>query len=237
MRDLSSISIPQHVAFIPDGNRRWAKQHGYMLKVGHEEGFHRLDEIVHEAAELGIKYFTAYVFSTENWNRPNLEISNLMNLFERVLGKYGDVCQKEGIKVLILGDLSRFNKKLRDLFIKIQEQTAANDKMVLSLCLNYGARDEIINACKNIARDVSECKISSDAIDNKLFAKYLYTSELPDPDLVIRTSGEVRLSNFLLWQLAYTEFVFEDKYLPDYTVDDFYNSLLKYSKRNKRYGT
>lgn len=232
----AEIKVPTHVAFIPDGNRRWAKAHDLMLRVGHEEGFNRLDAIVREAKTLGIKYFTAYVFSTENWNRPEVEVNNLMELFECILTKYADVYEKEGVRVKILGDTSKFSPKLQKSFANIQEKTKKNDDMVLSLCLNYGARNEILQACRKIAKDVAEHRLRCEDVNDDVFKKYLYTSDIPDPDLVIRTSGEVRLSNFLLWQLAYTEFIFEDKYLPDYTIDDFYSSLKTYSKRQQRHG-
>lgn len=232
-----SVVLPTHIAFIPDGNRRWAKDHNLSTVEGHEAGFRRLNDIIKECVDLGIKYFTVYVFSTENWNRPAIEVDRLLNLLERLIDEYANECALNGIKISIFGDMTRFNERFQKMVASVQRRTMYNKKMNLALCLNYGARKEIVMACKSIVTDIFSKKIKYEEVDEKLFEKYLYTKGLSDPDLIIRTSGEVRVSNFLLWQMAYSEFVFEQKFLPDYTVDDFYHSLEIYRSRCRRMGT
>ncbi len=233
---LELTNLPQHVAFIMDGNGRWAKRRGMPRLVGHNAGTETLKKIVKESKKLGIKYITFYAFSTENWKRPSDEVNGLMNILVKFIQSEVDEIHENHIKINILGDIERlpsYAKEQVEYAIKLTEK---NDAMYFNIALNYGSRDEIISAVKKIANDVKQNKIEIDSIDEALFSNYLYTSGMPDPDLLIRTSGEKRLSNFLLWQLAYSEFEFLSVYWPDFNEQVYQNALHEYQKRNRRFG-
>lgn len=233
---LELTNLPQHVAFIMDGNGRWAKRRGMPRLVGHNAGTETLKKIVKESKRLGIKYITFYAFSTENWKRPSDEVNGLMNILVKFIQSEVDEIHENHIKINILGDIERlplYAKEQVEYAIKLTEK---NDAMYFNIALNYGSRDEIISAVKQIANDVKQNKIELDSIDEALFANYLYTNGMPDPDLLIRTSGEKRLSNFLLWQLAYSEFEFLPVYWPDFNEQVYQNALHEYQKRNRRFG-
>jgi len=232
--DYNNLKIPNHVAIIVDGNGRWAKERGLPRSKGHDAGFKRLKEITNYAYKLGIKVVSVYVFSTENFKRSKEEVDHLMNLF--VTGfKKDKFYQKENIKVIFSGRSKPLSDDVLDAMSKISEETQNNDGGILNVCLNYGGRSEIIDATKKIAKDIIGNKINIDDIDEKLFSNYLY-QKLPDVDLMIRTSGELRLSNFLLWQNSYAEFYFPKTYFPDFTEEEFDKAILEYTKRDRRYG-
>ena len=228
--------IPKHVAIIMDGNGRWAKQRGRERSFGHQAGAETVHIITEEAARLGVKFLTLYTFSTENWKRPQDEVESLMSLFKSYLNEALEDFKDDSIVVKFIGDKSGFNDELRELMIENEESSKDRDGMVLNIAMNYGSRDEIVRAVKNISEDVKIGKISSDDITENLFSNYLYTAGQPDPDLIIRPSGEYRISNFLLWQSAYTEFVIMNKLWPDFQKSDLDEALKIYSSRNRRYG-
>lgn len=234
MDDLETI--PAHIALIADGNRRWARKNGLSAHQGHEAGFNQLNEIIREAARIGVRHFTVYAFSTENWSRSEVEVADLMSLFERVLCEYVDECVENGVRVIIAGDKSRFSKSLQGVIDRLESATFRCEKMILNLCMNYGGRAEILNACRILAGRVKSGEMMESDITEDVMHAALYTADSPDPDLVIRTSGEQRISGFLLWQIAYSEFMFEPKYLPEYTVQDFHNSIREYGNRSRRFG-
>lgn len=220
-------NIPNHVAIIPDGNRRWAKERGLPTFEGHRKGFQALINIGKKARELGIKILTVWAFSTENWKRSSEEVSYLMNLYEMMLEKYLKEALKEKIRIIHLGRKDRINKTLKNKIINIEEKTKNFTRYYLCIGLDYGGRDEIVRAIK---------KSSNLSEDN--FNQFLDTKDLPypNPDLIIRTGGEQRLSGFLLWQSQYSELIFVDKYLPDYSIDDFENNIIEFSKRQRKFG-
>ncbi len=231
-------SLPMHVAIIPDGNRRWAKAKGYPVKYGHRQGANTFKEIVRYAGELGIKYISFYAFSTENWKRSPSEVESLMDLLggflknsEKELGK-----DKDKIKIMVSGKIDRLSPELQKEINRIEEETKENTGIIVNICINYGGRDEILECTKQICRKVVEKEINIDEIDENVFNSHLFTKGLPDPDLLIRTSGEIRISNFLLWQLAYTELYFTEKFWPDFGKKDFDAALKEYVKRQRRFG-
>ena len=232
----SNMVIPAHVALILDGNGRWAKKRGLPRTFGHKEGCVTVEKTVEIAARMGIKYLTVYGFSTENWKRPQEEVDALMSLFKSYLNEALEDFKDDSIVVKFIGDKSGFNDELRELMIENEESSKDRDGMVLNIAMNYGSRDEIVRAVRNISEDVRNGKISSDDITENLFSNYLYTAGQPDPDLIIRPSGEYRISNFLLWQSAYTEFVIMNKLWPDFQKSDLDEALKIYSSRNRRYG-
>ena len=213
-------NIPTHVAIIMDGNRRWARKRNIDYRLGHKEGAKTLEKIVRYAKKVGIKYITVYAFSTENWKRTSEEVSALMLLLKTYLDDYGKRADTENIKVKVLGDILALTPGLQKSIKKCEEKTKDNDGIYFSICINYGGRDEIVHAVKKIAQDVKDGKIGIDDINEKLMNNYLYTKEIPDPDLIIRTSGELRTSGFLTWQSVYSEYLFMDKYWPDFSEDD-----------------
>ena len=229
-------NLPQHIAIIMDGNRRWAKERGLPVGLGHKEGAKTLEKIVRYANKIGLEYITVYAFSTENWKRPQEEVDALMSLFKSYLNEALEDFKDDSIVVKFIGDKSGFNDELRELMIENEESSKDRDGMVLNIAMNYGSRDEIVRAVRNISEDVRNGKISSDDITENLFSNYLYTAGQPDPDLIIRPSGEYRISNFLLWQSAYTEFVIMNKLWPDFQKSDLDEALKIYSSRNRRYG-
>ena len=229
-------NIPTHVAIIMDGNRRWARKRNIDYRLGHKEGAKTLEKIVRYAQKVGIKYITVYAFSTENWKRTSEEVSALMLLLKTYLDDYGKRADTENIKVKVLGDISALTPGLQKSIKKCEERTKDNDGIYFSICINYGGRDEIVHAVKKIAQDVKDGKIGIDDINEKLMNNYLYTKEIPDPDLIIRTSGELRTSGFLTWQSVYSEYLFMDKYWPDFSEDDIDFAIKEYQKRNRKFG-
>ncbi len=229
-------NIPTHVAIIMDGNRRWARKRNIDYRLGHKEGAKTLEKIIRYAKKVGIKYITVYAFSTENWKRTSEEVSALMLLLKTYLDDYGKRADTENIKVKVLGDISALTPGLQKSIKKCEERTKDNDGIYFSICINYGGRDEIVHAVKKIAQDVKDGKIGIDDINEKLMNNYLYTKEIPDPDLIIRTSGELRTSGFLTWQSVYSEYLFMDKYWPDFSEDDIDFAIKEYQKRNRKFG-
>lgn len=234
--DHSQILLPSHIGIIMDGNGRWAKKRGLPRKAGHSAGAKTFRKITRYCSDIGIKYLTVYAFSTENWKRPDDEVKSLMKLFKSYLEEALEDFKDDSIVVKFIGDKSKFDDDLRSLMIENEESSKDRNGMVLNIAMNYGSRDEIIRAVKNICTDVMDSKLLKDDVDEKIFSDYLYTSGQPDPDLIIRPSGEYRISNFLLWQSAYTEFVIMNKLWPDFEKSDLDEALKIYSSRNRRYG-
>lgn len=234
--DFSDIILPEHIGIIMDGNGRWAKKRGLPRKAGHSAGAKTFRKITRYCSDIGIKYLTVYAFSTENWKRPVDEVNALMNLFKSYLEEALEDFKDDSIVVKFIGDKSKFSDDLRNLMIENEESSKSRDGMVLNIAMNYGSRDEIVRAVKNICTDTQNGKIDIANIDEQLISSYLYTAGQPDPDLIIRPSGEYRISNFLLWQSAYTEFVIMNKLWPDFEKSDLDEALKMYSQRNRRYG-
>ena len=232
--DYSNLKIPKHVAIIVDGNGRWAKEKGLARSKGHDRGFKRLKEITSYAFDKGIKIVSIYVFSTENFKRSNEEVDHLMNLFVNGFKK-DKFYKKENIKVVFSGRREPLSNEVLDAMDTMSLETKDNTKGILNVCINYGGRSEIIDATKKICEDVINNNINIDDIEEQLYSKYLY-QDLPDVDLMIRTSGELRLSNFLLWQNSYAEFYFPSTYFPDFTKKEFDKAIIEYTKRDRRYG-
>ena len=228
-------ALPEHVAIIMDGNRRWAKKNNLNIPQGHKEGAENLKRIAKFANKIGIKYLTVYAFSTENWKRSQEEVGAIMKLLKFYLLDFFN-WSDENIKINVLGRIAELPKDLKDQIHKIEEKTKNNTGLVLNICFNYGGRDEIVTATKNIAQKVLDGELEIEDINEKLFSNYLYTANQPDPDLLIRTSGEERISNFLPWQISYSEFVFTDKFWPEYNEQEFLNSIQIYQKRTRRFG-
>lgn len=228
-------ALPEHVAIIMDGNRRWAKKNNLNTPQGHKEGAENLKRIAKFANKIGIKYLTVYAFSTENWKRSQEEVGAIMKLLKFYLLDFFN-WSDENIKINVLGRIAELPKDLQDQIHKIEEKTKNNTGLVLNICFNYGGRDEIVTATKNIAQKVLDGELKIEDINEKLFSNYLYTANQPDPDLLIRTSGEERISNFLPWQISYSEFVFTDKFWPEYNEQEFLNSIQIYQKRTRRFG-
>ena len=229
-------NLPKHIAIIMDGNRRWARNKGLPVALGHKEGAKTLEKIVRYAKSIGIKYITVYAFSTENWKRSQEEVSTLMNLMLNYLESYSKRADSENIKVNILGSRQGLSEKMIDLIDRCMARTQNNTGITFNIALNYGGRDEIVKAVKNIAEKVKENEINIEDITEQTISDNLYTKEQPDPDLLIRTSGEIRLSNFLPWQLVYTEFVFIEKNWPDFNEKDLEEAIEVYQKRNRKFG-
>ena len=229
-------NLPKHIAIIMDGNRRWARENNIDYRLGHKEGAKTLEKIVRHAQKIGIKYVTVYAFSTENWKRSEEEVSSLMLLLKNYLDTYSKKADTENTRINVIGDISVLSTGLQKSIAKAIERTKENDGIIFNIALNYGSRDEIVHAVKNIANDVKEGKIEVSDIDENMITENLYTKGIPDPDLVIRTSGEIRLSNFLLWQVAYSEFLFLEKYWPDFSEKDLEESIEIYQKRNRKFG-
>ncbi len=229
-------SIPQHVAIIMDGNGRWAKQRGKERYEGHIAGVESVRAVVRAAAQHGVRWLTLYAFSTENWGRPTEEVNAIMELFcQTVVGEAPELC-KQGVRVLIMGERERFSAKVLDMIQRIEEETASGERLTLVLAFNYSARREIMLAAKQIAHMVAEGELAESDINEELIADHLMTRSIPDPDFIIRTSGECRLSNFLLWQASYAEFYFPEVLWPDFKEEEFAEALEVYAKRDRRYG-
>lgn len=229
-------NLPKHIAIIMDGNRRWAKSKNMPVSFGHKEGAKTLEKIVRYANKIGIKYITVYAFSTENWKRTTEEVIALMNLFQSYLDDYSKRADSENIKVKIIGNRQGLSEKMQKSIEKCMERTKNNTGITFNIALNYGGRDEITNAVKHIAEKIQNKEINIEDITEQMISDNLYTAEQPDPDLLIRTSGELRLSNFLPWQLAYTEFLFVDKNWPDFNEKDLDDAIEVYKRRNRKFG-
>jgi undecaprenyl diphosphate synthase len=229
-------TIPKHVAIIMDGNGRWAKKRNLPRVAGHHEGMKVVRKIAREANSLGIKVLTLYAFSTENWKRPRTEVEFLMKLPQEFLGTFLPELIEENVQVRLMGNENQLPSYTVEAVKKAVEATKNNTGMILNFALNYGSRDEMIQSIKAIASDVKENKIAIESIDDALFNDYLMTSELGDPDLLIRTSGELRISNFMLWQIAYSELYFTDEFWPDFTEESLRNAILEYQNRSRRFG-
>ncbi|CTQ33991.1 polyprenyl diphosphate synthase [Jannaschia rubra] len=227
---------PRHVAFIMDGNGRWAQQRGRPRLLGHRAGARRVREIVAACPDLGVEYATIFAFSTENWKRTQSEVSGLMSLFRRYIESEANTLLTQGTRVRFIGDRHRLDAKLRGLMDMIEALTAHNTRCHLTIALNYGGRDEVARATKRLARDVAAGRLDPETINDQTLPRYLDTHVLPDPDLVIRTSGEARISNFLLWQSAYAEYEFVDTLWPDFTREKFVEVLSRYGTRDRRFG-
>jgi len=229
-------NIPKHIAIIMDGNGRWAKEKGRLRVFGHENGTKSVRTTVECCAELGIKNLTLYAFSTENWNRPKLEVKTLMQLLISSLKKEMSTMQKNSIRLNAIGNLEHLPTRVRKELLHVIDETKNNSQMTLTLALSYGSRDELLNATKQICEKVKNNIISVESIDEPLINQHLYTQNLLDVDLLIRTSGEKRISNFLLWQIAYAELYFTDVYWPDFTNENLYEAIINYQKRERRFG-
>ncbi len=233
---IADFDGPAHVAIIMDGNGRWAQSRGRPRLFGHHAGAQRVREIVECCPDLGIKYLTIFAFSTENWKRTQVEVAGLMKLFRRYIAKELRELDKENVRVRFIGDRNRLDKKLVELMDEMEAFTADNDRVHLTIALNYGARDEVARATKLLAEDVARGVLKPEDVDEETLPKYLDTRVLPDPDLVIRTSGEARISNFLLWQSAYAEYEFIDTLWPDFTAAELERLCRAYGKRDRRFG-
>jgi len=237
LRDtIDTTNLPSHLAIIMDGNGRWAKQQGFLRAFGHENGTKSVKTIIESCAKLGIKNLTLYAFSSENWNRPKLEVDTLMKILIKSLKKELVTLQKNQIKLSAIGNLTKMPEKAQLELEDVIEKTKDNTHMTLTLALSYGSREELVNAVKNISNKVKNNIISIDSIDDSIINEHLYTQNLPDVDLLIRTSGEHRISNFLLWQIAYAELYFTDVLWPDFKEQDLYEAIISYQKRERRFG-
>ncbi len=230
------LCVPRHVAIIMDGNGRWARGRGKPRTMGHRAGVEAVRRTVEASAELGIEYLTLYGFSTENWKRPESEVSDLMGLLRLFLKRELATLHRNNVKIRIIGDRTRFAEDIRDLLAKAEDQTRDNTRLNLTIALSYGARAEITQAVREIARKVASGELAADAVTEDLIEQNLSTVGMPDPDLLIRTSGEQRISNFLLWQSAYTEFVFEDVLWPDFDRSHLERAIDNFAGRERRFG-
>ncbi len=230
------MNIPQHIAIILDGNGRWAKKKGMPRNYGHTQGSKNVERICEDAYKMGVKYLTVYAFSTENWKRPKEEVDALMNLLRNYMKTCLKTAEKNRMRVRVLGDKTALDDDIRKRIVELEEATKNNDGLNFQIALNYGSRDEMIRAMKNMCMDVKHGKVEAEQIDEQLFETYLDTHDIPDPDLMIRTSGEQRLSNYLLWQLAYSEFYFTDVLWPDFTKEDLAKAIEYYNGRDRRFG-
>ena len=233
---MEQINMPAHIGIIMDGNRRWAKEKGIDYRLGHKQGAKTLEDTVRYAKKKGIKYLTVYAFSTENWKRSKEEVGALMLLLKTYLDDYSKRADTENIKIKILGDITALSKGLQKSINDAVERTKDNNGITFSIALNYGGRDEIIHAVRKISNDVKNGKIEIDEIDEDTISDYLYTEGMPDPDLIIRTSGELRTSGFLTWQGVYSELLFLKKYWPDFSEEDLDNAVIEYQKRKRNFG-
>lgn len=232
----ASGSLPAHIAIIMDGNGRWAQKKGNIRLHGHKAGVKSVRDITESCAQLGVKYLTLYAFSTENWNRPSAEINGLMKLLVQSLRDEADRLKDNDIKLITIGQIERLPAKCQRQLQEVKDLTKDNKRMQLCLALSYSGRWDITEAVKHIAKEVENGNINPDQIDDNLIGSYLSTAAIPDPDLIIRTSGEYRISNFLLWQLAYSELFITETYWPDFRRDELYRAIFSYQKRDRRYG-
>jgi undecaprenyl diphosphate synthase len=235
-KKIDTSKLPLHIAIIMDGNGRWARQRGKERVFGHQQGVSAVREVIEGAAELGLKYLTLYAFSTENWGRPDDEVSALMGIMVQSLNNETDTLIKNNISLKAIGDVNRLAEDVRKRLFETIELTSASDGLTLVIALSYSSRWEILNAARKLAFDVKNGIIDPDAINEGEFEKYLTTNGIPDPELLIRTSGELRISNFLLWQLAYTELYFTELLWPDFGKEEFYRAIIDFQKRERRFG-
>ena len=233
---LDAGNMPRHIAIIMDGNGRWARSRGLPRTAGHEEGVKAVKRIVRAAGDIDLPYLTLYTFSTENWKRPKSEVTAIMKLLYRTTRRELNELLENNVRLITTGDIEALSPSRRDILKDAMKRTAGNTGLTLNLALNYSGRYEILRAVKMIARDVSQAKIKPDDLDEKRFTDYLQTNGLPDPDLLIRTSGELRISNFLLWQMAYTEIYVTDVLWPDFDKQDFYRAIIDFQGRERRFG-
>ena len=236
INDIDKELMPQHIAIIMDGNRRWAKEKGIDAKLGHKAGAETLEKIAAFGNEIGLKYLTVYAFSTENWKRTKEEIGALMLLLQNYLDKFLNRESLRNIRIRVMGNIDELDKGLKDSINRLVEKSKNNTGLTLNIAFNYGGRNEIVRATKQIATMVKNDEIKIDDINEEMFSNNLYTKGEPEPDLLIRTGGEVRVSNFLLWQLAYTEFLFVEKYWPDFDKEDLLNAINIFEQRNRKFG-
>lgn len=233
---LAKENLPAHVAIIMDGNGRWARQRGLPRTAGHKYGVKAVKKVVRAAGDIDLKYLTLFTFSTENWNRPKSEVSAIMNLLYETTRRELNELLENNVRLITTGDIESLSPKRRDMLKDAISRTSGNTGLTLNLALNYSGRLEIIQAVKHIAADIAAGKMKSDELDERQFSKYLLTDGLPDPDLLIRTSGEMRISNFLLWQMSYTELYVTDILWPDFDEAAFYKALSDFQKRERRFG-
>jgi undecaprenyl diphosphate synthase len=236
LESINKDNLPKHLAIIMDGNGRWAKQKGLLRTLGHESGTKSVKSTVETCAKLGIQNLTLYAFSTENWNRPKFEVDTLMKLLVSSLKKELKTLQKNNIRLNSIGNLVKLPESILKELNDVIDKTKNNNRMILTLALSYGSREELLNVVKNISDKVKNNIISIDSIDESIINQHLYTHNLPDVDLLIRTSGEHRISNFLLWQIAYAELFFIDVLWPDFTDENLYEAIISYQKRERRFG-
>ncbi len=236
INDINKECMPKHIAIIMDGNRRWAKEKGIEVKLGHKAGAENLEKLAYFANDLGLKYLTVYAFSTENWKRTKEEVGALMLLLRAYIDKLLKRTTSDNIRIKVLGDIEKIDEGLRNDILKIVESTKNNTGLTLNIAFNYGGRDEITKAVKKIASKVASNELNMQDINEQLISDNLYTEGEPDPDLVIRTGGELRVSNFLLWQIAYAEFLFVQKYWPDFSEDDLVDAIVTFQNRNRKFG-
>ena len=236
LEKIDKNNLPKHVAIIMDGNGRWAKSRGEERTFGHKNAISAVRNAISACDKVGVEYLTLYTFSTENWNRPNDEVDTLMSLLSETLLKEAAELFSKGVRLHVIGEVEKLPTLVREQLLNVVELTKENSKGNLVLALSYGSQREILNAVKEIAQEVKEGKISTEDIDEKLFENHLYTKDLPPVDLLIRTSGEVRISNFLLWQIAYAELQFLDIFWPDFQEDHFYQCIINYQNKERRFG-
>jgi len=228
--------MPKHIAIIMDGNRRWAKSKMLPVKLGHKQGAETLKKIVRHANKIGLEYITVYAFSTENWKRSKEEVEALMSLLENYLDDFAKEADTENIVIRVLGDLTELSESLQESIKRTIERTRSNTGTIFNIALNYGGRNEIVNAVREISKEVQIGNLRIEDINENIVSEHLYTKKDPDPDLLIRTSGELRLSGFLPWQTVYSEFIFLEKLWPDFSTEDLDNSIEVFKKRNRKFG-
>ena len=236
LEKIDKNNLPKHVAIIMDGNGRWAKSRGEERTFGHKNAISAVRNAISACDKVGIEYLTLYTFSTENWNRPNVEVDTLMSLLSETLLKEAAELFSKGVRLHVIGEVEKLPTLVREQLLNVVELTKENSKGNLVLALSYGSQREILNAVKEIAQEVKEGKISAEDINEKLFENHLYTKDLPPVDLLIRTSGEVRISNFLLWQIAYAELQFLDIFWPDFQEEHLYQCIINYQNKERRFG-
>lgn len=231
------LKVPQHIAIIMDGNGRWAREHSLSRLEGHKRGSEVARNIVTTASRMGVSYLTLYAFSSENWRRDPDEVSGLMALLKHYLEDEVEELHKNGVRLKVIGERNLLPNTILSLVEQVEEFTKTNKTITLQMAISYGSRAEIIHAVRTIAEKIRDRRLDPETITEQIFQQHLYTAGIPDPDLLIRTSGEQRISNYLLWQLAYTELIFVDKFWPDFTSEDFMDALLTYQNRERRFGT
>jgi undecaprenyl diphosphate synthase len=236
IEEIDKTRLPQHVAVIMDGNGRWAMHHSLDRSEGHREGVVSVRKVMEAAVEVGLQYLTVYTFSTENWNRPEEEIEALMTIMVAAIHRETPDLMKNNVRLLVIGDMMRLPRGVHDTLSECLKKTSVNTGTTLVLALSYSSRWEIVQAAKRIAENVQDKKVEPEELNETLFASYLTTRNIPDPDLLIRTGGEKRISNFLLWQLSYAELYFTDVYWPDFRENEFYEAILSYQQRERRFG-